>query len=170
VTDAMVGEDLHAIALTLNGMVVEVEVPSRWSLADALRDRLEQTGTHVGCEQGVCGACTVLLDGRPVRACLVFAVQADGAEVVTVEGVAHEPLLGRLQEELVCRRGLQCGFCTPGFVVLAAGTLRDEPTISDEDLAHVLSSNICRCTGYTPILASVLAVRDELAAGEPDAG
>src|SRR5690606_9862244 len=126
------------------------------TLADFLRERCELTGTHLGCEHGVCGACTVLLDGAPVRACLVFAVQADGHEVTTVEGIG--PADGRLslvQEAFRACHGLQCGFCTPGFVVTVTAFLRDNPDPTDDEIIDALSGNLCRCTGYQGIVAAV---------------
>ena len=132
-------------------------VEPRRTLVDAIRDECGQTGTHIGCEHGVCGACTVLVDGEPVRACLMFAVQAEGKEIRTVEGLADGDELHPLQRAFIDHHGLQCGFCTPGFLMLAAGVLEREPDISDEDLLDVLSSNLCRCTGYQNIIKAVRA-------------
>ena len=135
---------------------------SRRTLADALRDDCGLTGTHSGCEHGVCGACTVLLDGEPVRACLMFAVQAEGHRVRTVEGLARGDALHPLQRAFIAHHALQCGFCTPGFLMLAAATLEREPDIGDAALREVLASNLCRCTGYRNILRAVRAAADEM--------
>ena len=145
------------IALDVNGTRYEVMVEPRRSLADALREDCGLTGTHLGCEHGVCGACTVLVDGVPARSCLMFAVQAEGMEIRTVEGLADGDRLHPLQQAFHDHHGLQCGFCTPGFLMLAAGILEAEPGISDEDLTEALSSNLCRCTGYQNIITAVLA-------------
>jgi aerobic carbon-monoxide dehydrogenase small subunit len=145
------------ITLTINGRSYDVRVDPRRTLVDTIRDECGQTGTHIGCEHGVCGACTVLLDGEPVRSCLMFAVQAEGRKIRTVEGLAQGDELHPLQQAFIENFGLQCGFCTPGFLMLAAGVLEREPDISDEDLLDVLSSNLCRCTGYENIVKSVRA-------------
>jgi carbon-monoxide dehydrogenase small subunit len=145
------------ITLQVNGRSYAIEVEPRRSLADALRENCGLTGTHLGCEHGVCGACTVLVDGQAVRACLMFAVQAQGKAVRTVEGLANGDELHPLQQAFWENHGLQCGFCTPGFLMLAAGVLEAEPHISDEELLHVLSSNLCRCTGYQNIIKAVRA-------------
>jgi carbon-monoxide dehydrogenase small subunit len=142
--------------LRVNGESRSATVEPRLTLADFLRERCGLTGTHLGCEHGVCGACTVLLDGDAVRACLVFAVQADGCEVTTVEGL--DPGDGRLspvQEAFRDCHGLQCGFCTPGFVVSVTAFLRDNPDPTDDEIRHALSGNLCRCTGYQGIVAAV---------------
>jgi carbon-monoxide dehydrogenase small subunit len=151
-----------AFTLRVNGKDYSVRVPARRSLADALRDDCGLTGTHLGCEHGVCGACTVLVDGKPIRSCLMFAVQAKGAQIRTVEGLAQDEKLHPLQQAFWEHHGLQCGFCTPGFLMLAAGVLEAEPNISDEELRHVLSSNLCRCTGYQNILKAVRAAAAEM--------
>ncbi|PZQ48208.1 MAG: 4-hydroxybenzoyl-CoA reductase subunit gamma [Rhodovulum sulfidophilum] len=143
------------LTLRVNGAAHPVEVEPRRNLADALREDCGLTGTHVGCEHGVCGACTVLLDGKPVRACLTFAVQAEGMEIETVEGLADGETLHPLQRAFWENHGLQCGFCTPGFLMLAAGALRESPDMSDAEIREVLSSNLCRCTGYQNILKAV---------------
>jgi aerobic carbon-monoxide dehydrogenase small subunit len=150
------------IALQVNGRRFAIAVEPRRSLADALRDDCGLTGTHLGCEHGVCGACTVLVDGKPVRACLMFAVQVQGKEVRTVEGLAAGDELHPLQQAFWEHHGLQCGFCTPGFLMLAVGVLEAEPDISDEDLRHVLSSNLCRCTGYQNIIKAVRAAAGKM--------
>jgi carbon-monoxide dehydrogenase small subunit len=143
------------ISLEINGSRVEGTVEPRLLLADFLRDEVGLTGTHLGCEHGVCGACTVMLDGEPVRSCLMFAVQCSGAEVLTVEGLAGPDGLHPLQDAFKRQHGLQCGFCTPGFLMLAVAVLEQEPDISDEDLLTALASNFCRCTGYQNIVAAV---------------
>ena len=146
------------IALTVNGEARRLNVEPRRTLADALRDGLGLTGTHLGCEHGVCGACTILLDGEPVRACLVFAVQAEGREIRTVEGLAApDGTLNALQESFRANHGLQCGYCTPGFLMLATWLLDQKEPVTEERLRHVLSSNLCRCTGYQNILKAVRA-------------
>lgn len=150
------------VMLRVNGTDRTVRVEPRRTLADALRDDCGLTGTHLGCEHGVCGACTVLLDGEPVRSCLVFAVQCEGAEIRTVEGLASAEDLHPLQEAFWEHHGLQCGFCTPGFLMLAAGLLESEPNPSDDRLVEVLSSNLCRCTGYQNIVAAVKAAAETM--------
>jgi carbon-monoxide dehydrogenase small subunit len=150
------------VRLHVNGRDYAIRVEPRRSLADALREDCGLTGTHLGCEHGVCGACTVLVDERPVRACLMFAVQAQGKRVETVEGLAQGDQLHPLQQAFWDHHGLQCGFCTPGFLMLAAGALRANPSISDEALKRVLSSNLCRCTGYQNILKAVRAAAREM--------
>jgi aerobic carbon-monoxide dehydrogenase small subunit len=150
------------VTLLLNGRRHVVRVESRRTLADAIRDDCGLTGTHIGCEHGVCGACTVLLAGEPVRSCLMFAVQADGKEIRTVEGLAEGEALHSLQRAFMEHHGLQCGFCTPGFLMLAAGVLERDPGISDADLIEVLSSNLCRCTGYQNIIKAVRAAAAEM--------
>ena len=150
--------DVHLIAITVNGARHEVAVESRRTLADVLRHDLGYTGTHLGCEHGICGACTVLLDGQPTRSCLVFGVQADDAEVETVEGLAGEDgALNALQDAFSEHHALQCGFCTPGFLMLATALLRENPDPSDDEIRDAMASNICRCTGYQSILEAVKA-------------
>ena len=146
------------IAVTVNGVRRRASVPPRLTLADYLRDRCGLTGTHLGCEHGVCGACSVLLDGDAVRACLVFAVQADGAEVTTIEGIAGpNGELSNVQAAFRDEHGLQCGFCTPGFVVSVTAFLRDNPDPTDDEIRVGLSGNLCRCTGYQGIINAVRA-------------
>jgi carbon-monoxide dehydrogenase small subunit len=154
----------HKVTLNVNGQHYETEVEPRRTLADAIRDDCGLTGTHLGCEHGVCGACTVLVDGRPVRSCLMFAVQAEGTQIRTVEGLADGDELHPLQRAFWEHHGLQCGFCTPGFLMLAAGVLEADPAIDDEELRDVLSSNLCRCTGYQNILKAVCAAAAEMRA------
>jgi carbon-monoxide dehydrogenase small subunit len=150
------------ITLTINGRDHAIRVEPRRTLVDAIREDCGQTGTHIGCEHGVCGACTVLLDGEPVRACLMFAVQADGRAIRTVEGLATGDTLHPMQCAFMDHHGLQCGFCTPGFLMLAVGVLEREPDISDADLVDALSSNLCRCTGYQNIVKAVRAAAEEM--------
>jgi aerobic carbon-monoxide dehydrogenase small subunit len=154
----------HKVTLDVNGVRHEIEVEPRRTLADAIRDNCGLTGTHLGCEHGVCGACTVLVDGRPVRSCLMFAVQAEGAAIRTVEGLADGDELHPLQKAFWQHHGLQCGFCTPGFLMLAAGVLEANPEIDDEALRDALSSNLCRCTGYQNIITAVRAAAAEMRA------
>ena len=150
------------VELTVNGERVRLDVEPRRTLADALREDCGLTGTHLGCEHGVCGACTVLLDGDPVRSCLMFAVQAEGAAVRTVEGLAEGDEFHPLQRAFMAHHGVQCGFCTPGFLMLATGILEREPEIDDDELLDLLSSNLCRCTGYQGIVAALRAALAEL--------
>ena len=145
------------IHLRVNGTPRRARVEPRLTLADFLRDVCHLTGTHLGCEHGVCGACTVLLDGAAVRSCLVFAVQAEGAEVTTIEGMGSAEELSPVQEAFRDHHGLQCGFCTPGFVVSVTALLRDNPNPTDDEIRAGLSGNLCRCTGYQGILAAVRA-------------
>ena len=155
-----------ALELSVNGQARRATVEPRTTLADFLREQCRLTGTHLGCEHGVCGACTVLVDGAAVRACLVFAVQAGGTEVTTIEGIAGpDGELSPVQSAFRDCHGLQCGFCTPGFVVSVTAFLRDNPDPSDQDIREALSGNLCRCTGYQGI---VNAVRQ--AAGAPAGG
>jgi carbon-monoxide dehydrogenase small subunit len=144
------------LQVTVNGRVRRAIAEPRLTLADFLRERLQLTGTHLGCEHGACGACTVLLDGEAVRSCLVFAVQADGAEITTVEGIAgSDGALSPVQQAFREEHGLQCGFCTPGFLTSVTAFLRDNPDPTDEQIREALSGNLCRCTGYQGILRAV---------------
>jgi len=143
------------VEFELNGQAVAAEVEARTSLADCLRDNLGKTGTHLGCEHGVCGACTVLVNGDAVRACLMLAVQADGEKVVTVEGLSGDEL-SPLQASFRRHHALQCGFCTPGLITTAHALLSSEPDADAERIREVLSGNLCRCTGYVPIIEAVL--------------
>ncbi|UFS78492.1 (2Fe-2S)-binding protein [Tardiphaga sp. 37S4] len=154
--------DKTDITLTINGQAHAICVESRRTLADAIREDCGQTGTHIGCEHGVCGACTVLVNGEPVRSCLMFAQQADGKQIRTVEGLADGDEMHPMQRAFMENHGLQCGFCTPGFLMLAVGVLEREPDISDHDLVDVLSSNLCRCTGYQNIIKAVRAAAVEM--------
>ncbi len=144
------------VRLEVNGVERAARVAARRTLADFLRDDLRLTGTHVGCEHGVCGACTVLLDGLPVRACLTFAVQANGARVTTIEGLAVDGL-HPLQAAFKAHHALQCGFCTPGFLMSAVALLDENPAATEEDIRRALAGNICRCTGYQFIVDAVRA-------------
>ncbi len=152
---------MMTVRLVVNGQTHEVEVEPRYTLADVLRDRLRLTGTNVGCEHGVCGACTVIVGGQPVRSCLMFAVQCDGAEIRTVEGLADGERLTPLQRAFHENHALQCGFCTPGFLMLATAALEKDPDMCDDELKEWLASNLCRCTGYEPITAAVKQVRGD---------
>jgi carbon-monoxide dehydrogenase small subunit len=147
------------VAFELNGAAVEAEVESRTTLADCLRHHLLRTGTHVGCEHGVCGACTVIVDGAAVRSCLMLAVQAEGARVVTVEGLSDDKALSPLQAAFRKHHALQCGFCTPGMLTTAHALLTEEPDAPKERIREVLSGNLCRCTGYIPIVEAVFEAR-----------
>jgi aerobic-type carbon monoxide dehydrogenase small subunit (CoxS/CutS family) len=152
-------KDVHAIALRVNGREHELTVEGRRTLADMLRHDLGYTGTHLGCEHGICGACTVLMDGQPVRACLVFGVQADGTEVRTVEGLADGGQLSDLQQSFSDHHALQCGFCTPGFLMLAEAYLAEgaETTLAEAQARELVASNLCRCTGYQGIIEAIVA-------------
>jgi carbon-monoxide dehydrogenase small subunit len=143
------------VTLTVNGRRWSGDVPARLTLADFIRDRLRLTGTHVGCEQGVCGACTVLADGEAVRSCLMFAVQADGMHLTTIEGMGEPGRLSILQAAFLRHRAFQCGFCTPGFLTSAEEILGSGSRYSREELRDLLSGNVCRCTGYEPIVEAV---------------
>ena len=162
---------MTAIHLSINGAPVADDVPPRLSLADFLRERRNLTGTHLGCEHGVCGACTVLVDGRSARSCLMFAVQANGCEVTTVEGLAPDGRLSVLQQAFIDNHGLQCGFCTPGMLMTLTELLRDTPNPSEDDVREALTGNLCRCTGYAGIVAAALDAAQKLrgGAGKPGA-
>ena len=151
------------VRLTVNGQPERLRVEPRRTLADALREDLALTGTHLGCEHGVCGACTVLVDGQAVRSCLLFAVQLEGAEVTTVEGLSPaDGSLNPVQQAFRDNHGLQCGFCTPGFIVSVTAFLADNPHPTDEQIREALGGNLCRCTGYQGIVRAV-----KQAAGQP---
>lgn len=152
----------RTIRLTVNGTDHVISVEPRKTLADAIRENCGLTGTHLGCEHGVCGACTILVDGLPVRSCLMFAVQCEGTQIETVEGLSDGSILHPLQQAFWDHHGLQCGFCTPGFLMLAVGALRESPDPTDEELREVLSSNLCRCTGYQNIVTAVKAAAEQL--------
>jgi len=150
------------VSLNVNGRSYDIAVEPRRTLVDAIRDDCGLTGTHVGCEHGVCGACTIVIDGEPVRACLMFAVQAEGKQVRTVESLADGGKLHPLQDAFIENHGLQCGFCTPGFLMLASSILDAQPHIDEAELRDVLSSNLCRCTGYENIIKAVKAAQSTL--------
>ncbi|MBE0546509.1 MAG: (2Fe-2S)-binding protein [Rubrivivax sp.] len=158
--------DRQPIRLHVNGQDFDIQVAPRKLLSDALREDCRLTGTHVGCEHGVCGACTVLVDGRATRSCLTFAVQMQGHEIATVESVAVDGHLSVLQQALHEEHGLQCGFCTPGIVMTFEAFLREQPDPSDEQIREVLSGNLCRCTGYHNIVAAVRKAARRLREGE----
>ena len=168
-------KDIHAIRLRVNGREHELVVEARRTLADMLRHDLGYTGTHLGCEHGICGACTVILDGAPVRACLVFGVQADGAEVRTVEGLADGEQLSDLQQAFSDHHALQCGFCTPGFLMLAEAYLAEadgarSAELTQEQARDLVAANLCRCTGYQGIIEAVQATARARQAREKPAG
>jgi aerobic carbon-monoxide dehydrogenase small subunit len=150
------------ITLTVNGRDHAIRVEPRKTLVDAIREDCGQTGTHIGCEHGICGTCTVILGDDAVRACLMFAVQAQGKNIRTVEGLASGDKLHPMQEAFREHHGLQCGFCTPGFLMLAANALEQNPQIGDRELIDVLSSNLCRCTGYQNIIKAVRAAAAQM--------
>ncbi|MUL80671.1 MULTISPECIES: (2Fe-2S)-binding protein [unclassified Mycolicibacterium] len=159
---------MSSLRLYVNGDRYDIDVEPRRTLADALREDCGLTGTHLGCEHGVCGACTVLLDGQPVRSCLMFAVQAEGASVRTVEGLApDDTTLHPVQQAFWDNHGLQCGFCTPGFLTLIAGYLEENPDADEEQLRDMLSSNLCRCTGYQNIVKATLCAQRVMRGEEP---
>ena len=153
----------------LNGKRVETDVEPRMTLADCIRDHLRQTGTHLACEHGVCGACTVLLDGRAVKSCTLFAVQADGRELRTIEGVGNTSALHPLQEGFKEKHGLQCGFCTPGMIMSACALLEKKPHPTEEDIRWGISGNLCRCTGYQNIVKAVQYAAEKMSASAPQA-
>ena len=154
----------RAIRVTVNGRAYERTVEARKTLADFLRDDLELTGTHLGCEHGVCGACTIIVDGAAVRSCLLFAAQAHGRDVQTVEGLADGETLNPLQEAFREYHGLQCGFCTPGFLMTLTCFLREFPTPTDTQIREAISGNLCRCTGYQNIVAAAAAAARSMSA------
>jgi len=156
------------IRVRVNGTVYERSIEARKLLVDFIRDDLGLTGTHIGCEHGVCGACTVLLNGEPSQSCLIFAVQADGAEIISVEGLRRGHLLHPLQEAFSTAHGLQCGFCTPGMLLSAAYLLQTNPDPSEQDIRLALSGNICRCTGYVNIVKAVQTAARALKVRETD--
>jgi aerobic carbon-monoxide dehydrogenase small subunit len=151
---------LHDVEVSVNGAPYRRSVEPRLLLVDFLRETLRLTGTHVGCEHGICGACTVLLDGASVRACLMFAVQADGCRIETVEGLGGSDCLSPLQEAFREHHALQCGFCTPGMLMTSVDMLAKYPLATDQEIRHALSGNLCRCTGYEHIVRAVRAARD----------
>jgi carbon-monoxide dehydrogenase small subunit len=154
--------DKVEINLNINGRDYSATVEPRKTLADVIREDCGQTGTHLGCEHGVCGACTVLIDGEPMRSCLMFGIQAQGKKIRTVEGLADGEKLHPLQQAFTDNHALQCGYCTPGFLMLATGVLEANPDIDDEALNDALASNLCRCTGYQNIIKAVREARDKM--------
>jgi carbon-monoxide dehydrogenase small subunit len=155
-----------SISLVVNGETYDLVVPPRKLLSDVLREDLNLTGTHVGCEHGVCGACTILIDGQPSRACLTYAVQMEGHELTTIEAVAEGDRLSPLQQALHEEHGLQCGFCTAGIVMTFEAYLRDNPRPSEAEIRDVLSGNLCRCTGYQNIVAAILKAAEAMRGGQ----
>lgn len=159
---------LRRVQLTVNGKSHEREIEPRLLLSDFLRHEIGLTGTHVGCEHGVCGACTVLVDGQPVRSCLMFAIQAEGHSILTVEGLGDGPEhLDPLQQAFWEAHGLQCGFCTPGILMTMSAFLKDNPHPTEPEVRHALSGNLCRCTGYQHIVDAVLLAAEKLQQAEP---
>ncbi|GEL16560.1 (2Fe-2S)-binding protein [Pseudonocardia asaccharolytica] len=156
--------DKLTVSMTINGHTYTADCEPRLTLADFIRHGCGLTGTHLGCEQGVCGACTIIVDGRTVRACLVLAVQADGSTITTVEGLARGDELNPLQEAFWANHGLQCGFCTPGMLMSATEFLKANPEPTAEEVRECLSGNLCRCTGYDSIVKSVLDAAQKLRA------
>jgi carbon-monoxide dehydrogenase small subunit len=162
--------DTRSITVTVDGKSFQAKVETRFTLADFLRQKLGLTGTHLGCEHGVCGACTILMDGRSARSCLMLAVQADGHEITTIAGLAPAPdQLHPLQEAFRNHHALQCGFCTPGILTTLAELLGDNPDPSDDEIRDALSGNLCRCTGYQPIIAATKEAARKLR-GKPEEG
>jgi carbon-monoxide dehydrogenase small subunit len=154
---------LHAISVEINGVTRHVQVPARLSLVDWLREELRLTGTHVGCEHGICGACSILFDGEPVRACLMFAVQADGHRITTVEGLANpDGSLSVLQDSFCQAHGLQCGYCTPGMLIAAQALLNTTPHPNETQIREAIGGNLCRCTGYQQIVEAVQLAAERL--------
>ena len=148
----------HAVALEINGEQIELEVPARRLLVHFIRDDLGLTGTHIGCDTGNCGACTVHLDGEPVKSCMALAVQADGRRITTVEGLAADGELTPLQQAFNAHHALQCGYCTPGMLMSASALLARSPHPTEDEVRYALQGNICRCTGYVNIVEAVVAV------------
>jgi aerobic carbon-monoxide dehydrogenase small subunit len=156
---------LHQITLTVNGSTEMVEVPSNMTLLQLLRERLVLTGAKNGCAAGECGACTVIVNGEPVNSCMVLAVECDGAEIITVEGLAHDGRLDPVQEAIIAAGGVQCGFCTPGILISARALLDRNPHPSDYEIRDALIGNLCRCTGYLRIIDAVKQAADAVAGG-----
>jgi carbon-monoxide dehydrogenase small subunit len=166
----MSNSEQRAISLTVNGKRYEETVETRLTLVDFLRERLGLTGTHVGCEHGVCGACTVVWNGETARSCLAFAVQANGAEIATVESLAQGGQLHPIQQAFWEHHALQCGFCTPGFLMTAWAFLRDNPTPTSEEIRIAIAGNLCRCTGYQNIVRAIAAAAASMRAGNGASG
>ncbi len=152
----------YVVNVNVNGMAHEVEVPARRMLCDLLRDDLHLTGTKRGCETGICGACSVLLDGEVVKSCLSLAVQAKGRSITTIEGLAKNGELHPIQQAFMDYGGLQCGYCTPGMIIMACGLLKHNPTPTREDVRHGLNGNLCRCTGYVQIVDAIMAAAEKM--------
>jgi carbon-monoxide dehydrogenase small subunit len=152
----------HTIQLTINQQTRTISVDARKTLLDALREDCNLTGAHAGCEHGVCGACTVIVEGEPVRSCLMFAVQAEGKTIRTVEGLTQGAVLHPMQKAFTEQHAVQCGYCTPGFLMLTVAALEKTPDMDDEALREVVASNLCRCTGYENILAAVRIAADDM--------
>lgn len=152
----------HQVKLTLNGQEREAEVEARLLLVHFIREDLECTGTHIGCDTSSCGACTVLMNGTPVKSCTVLAVQANGAEITTVEGLAQNGALHPIQEGFMEKHGLQCGYCTPGMMLSAVGLLKEKPNPTEEEIRWGISGNLCRCTGYVNIVKAVQYAADKM--------
>ena len=159
-------EKLYPVSMTVNGTLRTAEVPSRLTLGDFLRDTLRLTGTHVGCEHGICGACSVILDGAPVRSCLMYAVQLDGCSVTTIEGLTRpDGTLSVLQDAFCEAHGLQCGYCTPGMIVASHALLESNPSPSEAEIRDAIGGNLCRCTGYQQIVDAVQLAAENIAKG-----
>jgi carbon-monoxide dehydrogenase small subunit len=156
----------HTITVTVNGALERIDVPANMTVLQMLRDKLALTGTKNGCEAGECGACTVLVDGEPTNSCMMLAVEADGREVMTVEGMAPEGQLSPIQQAFVDHNAVQCGFCTPGMLVSAYGLLRRNPNPTEEEIKQALVGNLCRCTGYVRIIQAVQAAATQFAGAE----
>jgi carbon-monoxide dehydrogenase small subunit len=156
----------HTITVTVNGALERIDVPANMTLLQMLRDKLALTGTKNGCEAGECGACTVLVDGEPTNSCMMLAVEADGREVMTVEGMAPEGQLSPIQQAFVDHNAVQCGFCTPGMLVSTYGLLRRNPNPTEEEIKQALVGNLCRCTGYVRIIQAVQAAATQFAGTE----
>lgn len=171
-TDTTESEPHHTVRLKVNGTVHQISVADRQLLSDALRHDIGLTGTHVGCEHGVCGACTVQIDGKPMRSCLMLAVAAEGSEIRTVEGIGNDPEHpADVQQAFIDCHGLQCGFCTPGFITTIDAFIDENPDPTPEEAREAISGNLCRCTGYQNIVASVLRAAELRRAGSaPEAG
>ena len=161
---------VHKIRVTINGTVHEAEVEARLLLVHLIREVLSLTGTHIGCDTSNCGACTVLMDGRPVKSCTIFAVQADGRTLMTVEGLAKDGQLHPIQEGFHEKHGLQCGFCTPGMMIVSCALLARNPNPSEEDIRWAISGNLCRCTGYVNIVEAVKYAAEKLRSQPAAAG
>jgi carbon-monoxide dehydrogenase small subunit len=162
VSEGANGAELHEVRLTVNGAAKTALVPARRLLSDCLRHDLRLTGTHVGCEHGVCGACTVIVDGVAVRSCLMFAVQADGCEVTTVDALGTINKLHPLQQAFWEEHGLQCGFCTPGMLMVAVELLSKNPGPTEDDIRDAISGNLCRCTGYQNIVKAIMSAAKKM--------